>query len=185
MAMFRGEQDCVPPHSRSMLRCAAEARACHRSPTLRRRACVTVPSRNPPAATQAKEERMAASGGWRWALVHARGMARDIGLVLRIRSFQILILQVLSRGVARRLYEVAVFGAVLTSDSSTPAHFVHNHVLCQLPLPATAQGGIPIASSRERVPGENCDDRVQHVCGWQTCLVKCMLEAISDGAPVH
>lgn len=42
---------------------------------------------------QAKDERNAANSGWRWALAHARGMARDIGLVLRIRSFQILILQ--------------------------------------------------------------------------------------------
>ena len=42
---------------------------------------------------QAKDERNAANSGWRWALAHARGMVRDIGLVLRIRSFQILILQ--------------------------------------------------------------------------------------------
>ena len=42
---------------------------------------------------QAKDERNAANRGWRWALAHARGMVRDIGLVLRIRSFQILILQ--------------------------------------------------------------------------------------------
>ena len=49
--------------------------------------------RSPPSCVQAKDERAAANGGWRWALVHARGMVRDIGLVLRIRSFQILILQ--------------------------------------------------------------------------------------------
>ena len=48
---------------------------------------------SPPSCVQAKDERAAANGGWRWALVHARGMVRDIGLVLRIRSFQILILQ--------------------------------------------------------------------------------------------
>ncbi|KAK9838092.1 hypothetical protein WJX81_000768 [Elliptochloris bilobata] len=42
---------------------------------------------------RAKDERNAANGGWRWAVTHARGMLRDIGLVLRIRSFQILILQ--------------------------------------------------------------------------------------------
>ena len=54
--------------------------------------CVTEPAEAQPCV-QAKDERNAANSGWRWALAHARSMVRDIGLVLRIRSFQILILQ--------------------------------------------------------------------------------------------
>jgi len=165
----------------SMLRCATEARACRCSPTLCRRARVTVPSRNPRAAPQAKDERMAASGGWRWALVHARGMARDIGLVLRIRSFQILILQVQARGVlpcgvAWRLHEGAVSGAV-----AKLAHFVHGHVGCHRPVPATAQPGIAISAPLS-MHEEFCAATACAACvrGYQTCPVDCMLKAMPD-----